>query len=378
MALNTQKFSVIVSNAVTAVQGAASVLVDFTVGSISLAYMQAVSAIALWLQGLALQIAALTRLATSTGNDVDTWLADFGFFRLSAVPATGTVTFSRLTPTQQALIPVGTSVQTADLTQEFFVIQDTTQAAYNASLNAYVIAAGTGSCNATVQAAVAGTAGNVASGLIAVLGSSVVGVDTVTNASAFTSGQTSESDTAVKIRFVLYLASLTQGTPAAVRNAALGVQEGARGFLTENQNYSGLPQNGYFYWIADDGTGFPSDAFVSETYAAIDRVRAIGTVFGVFKPVVVTANVVMGIKVTAGYTALTVTTQVAAAITAYINALNEAQTLDFLRLPQIAFDTTPGVANVPLANLTLNGGTADLTATGQQLVRAGAVTVTSI
>ena len=95
MAINTQSFGVIVQNAVTAVQGAARQLLDFTVGSVLRAVVEATAAMALWLQGIALQIASLTRFSTSNGPDADSWAADFNFPRLAAQAAQGSVIFSR-------------------------------------------------------------------------------------------------------------------------------------------------------------------------------------------------------------------------------------------------------------------------------------------
>lgn len=375
MALSTQSFKLIVSNAVAAVQGAASSLVDFTQGSISLAYVRASAGIALWLQALVLQTAALTRLATSSGSDVDTFLADFSFKRLGAAAATGTVTFARFTPTAQALIAPGKIVQTADGTQQFMVIADTGQAAWNAGLNAYVIAAGVSSCAATVQAVTAGSGGNVAAGLISVIGQSIVGVDTVTNAAPFTTGVNAQSDTAARASFAQYISNLTLGTLKACRNAVLQLQVGATCSITTNVNYSGIAQPGYFYAVCDDGSGTPSPAFLSACYAAIDAVRAEGTMFGVFAPVLVTANVAMTVTIAAGFTGATVRAQVNTAITAYINSLAAGALLQYSKLPQIAYDASAGVANVPLASLTLNSATADLTSTSAQLIRSGTIVI---
>jgi uncharacterized phage protein gp47/JayE len=373
VSINTQRFSVILSNAVASVQGAAATLIDFASGSVVLAIMQAVSAIALWLQAIALQVAALTRLATSSGSDVDTWLADYNFYRLPAVSATTSETFSRFTPTAQAVIQVGQTVQSADGTQSYTVIADTSQTAYNATLNAYVIPASVSSCTATIKAVTPGTGANVGAGLISVLGSSIPGVDTVTNALAVTNGFNAESDTAVKARFVLYIQSLTQGTKAACINAVLNMQLGASCAITENINYSGFAQPGYFYAVVDDGTGTPSPTFLSAAYAAIDAVRAEGTIFGVFAPVVVTANAGLTITVSTGYTLSAVKTLVGSAISQYINSLGAGATLPYTKLSQLAYGASPGITNVTA--VTLNGGTADVVATGQQLIRAGVMTI---
>ncbi|MFX8028091.1 baseplate J/gp47 family protein, partial [Acinetobacter baumannii] len=107
------------------------VLVDLTVGSVLRAIVEANAAVVVWLEGLLLQVLAITRAATSSGADLDSWVADFGVTRLPAVAATGIVTFSRFTTTQQVLVPVGATVQTADGTQQFTVTIDTTNPAYN-------------------------------------------------------------------------------------------------------------------------------------------------------------------------------------------------------------------------------------------------------
>ena len=71
MALTTKDFSTIVSDMVTAIQGAAAVLVDLTIGSILRATVEANAAVVLWLQGLILQLLATTRAATSNATDLD-------------------------------------------------------------------------------------------------------------------------------------------------------------------------------------------------------------------------------------------------------------------------------------------------------------------
>src|ERR1700750_2693829 len=104
--MQTYSFTQVVQNFATAVQGAAKKLLDFSTGSTLLAIGQAMAAVSLWLQGMILSLLAVTRAATSSGADLDSWFSDFGFTRLAANAASGQVTFSRFTPTAQALIPV--------------------------------------------------------------------------------------------------------------------------------------------------------------------------------------------------------------------------------------------------------------------------------
>lgn len=371
--VTTKSFTTIVSDMVTAVQGRASALVDFAIGSVLRAFTESVASVVVWLEGLILVLLTTTRASTSSGSDLDSFVADFGLTRLPAQAATGQVTFARFTATMQAVIPVGTTVQTGDGTQQFTVIADTTQSAYNAALNAYVIAAGAGSANATVQAATAGTGGNVVANTITVIAQALTYVDTVTNALAFTNGANAESDPALRARFVAYIASLSKATKAAILNAVLGLKIGAACALTENYAYNGTYQPGYFYAVVDDGSGSPGSTFLSSAANAIDAVRPFTVQFGVFAPIIVTANVSMTATIASGYDPVATKATAKAAVLAYLATLSMGQMLPYTRILQIAYDASPGITNI--TGLTINGGTSDLAATAQQRILAGTVSV---
>lgn len=373
MAITTQDFTTLVRNQVTAIQGAARVLVDLTIGSILRAIVEANAAVTLWLQGLILQLLAITRAATSSGADLDSWVADFGLTRLAAVAASGQVTFSRFTPSQQAVVAVGTTIQTGDGSQKFAVTLDTTNPAYNATLGGYVLAAGVSSINIPAAASTAGAGGNVSAGQLNTLTQAVPGVDTVSNSAAFINGTDAESDSALRVRFIAFVASLSKATKGAIGYAITSLKQGVTYTLIENLQYNGTTDNGYFYVVVDDGTGAPGSTFLSNVAKAIDAVRGVSIRFGVFAPVVVTANVGMTITTAAGYDHTTVVGLVGTALRSYINALLLGQTLTYSRLAQIAYDASPGVTNVTA--VLLNGGTADVTATTQQVIKAGTVTV---
>lgn len=371
--ITTQDFTTLVRNQVTAIQGAARVLVDLTVGSILRAIVEANAAVVLWLQGLILQLLAITRAATSSGADLDSWVADFGLTRLAAVAASGQVTFSRFTPTQQAVVPIGTTIQTGDGSQQFAVTLDATNPAYSASLGGYVLAAGVGSINIPVAAATSGVGGNVSAGQINTLTQALPGVDTVSNAAAFINGTDAESDTALRIRFIAYVASLSKATKGAIGYAITALKQGVTYTLVENQQYNGTTDYGYFYVVVDDGTGSPGSTFLSNVFNAIEAVRGVTIRFGVFAPQVVTANAGMTITTAAGYDHNAVVALVVAALQSYINSLTLGQTLTYSRLAQVAYDASPGVTNVTA--VTLNGGTADVAATSKQVIKAGTLAV---
>lgn len=372
--LQAKDFQTLVREQVAAIQGGTSkVLVDLSVGSILRSVVEAYSAVALWLQGLILQLLATTRAATSSGTDLDSWVADYGLTRLPASAASGVVTFSRFTPTQQAVVPVGAIVQTADGTQQYAVTVDTTNPAYNAALGGYVLAAGNASVNAPVLAVSVGAAGNASVNGINTLGQAIPGVDSVTNAAAFTNGADAESDAALRARFVAYVASLSKATKAAVGYAATSLKQGITYTLVENQQYNGTTQNGYFFLVVDDGTGYPSSTFLATVYNAIDAVRPVTSTFGVFAPVVVPANVGMTVTAAVGYDHIATASLVATALTNYINSLPLGTPLAWSRLAQVAYDASPGVTNV--SAVLLNGGTADIASTPKQVVKAGTISV---
>jgi uncharacterized phage protein gp47/JayE len=370
--LSTRDFTTLVRSMTAAIQARASSALDLSVGSVLRALVEAVSGLALWLESLVLAVLALTRAATSAASDLDSWMADYGVTRLAAAPAGGSVAFARFTATNQATIPVGTLVKTADGTQSFAVTIDTGNAAYSAALGAYVLAAGVSSLSVPVSAVIAGTAGNVLAGTVTTISAALPGIDTVTNPAAFTGGIDAESDAALRARFVLYIGSLSKATAGAVGSAIANIQQGLNYRIVENQDYNGATDDGYFYVVVDDGTGYPSSTLLSTVNNAIDAARALGVRFGVFAPVVVTADVTMALTSAAGTTHADVVAAVTTALQTAIDALPLGTSLPYTQLAAIAYGVT-GVANV--TGILLNGATADLAATVQQVVKAGTMVI---
>lgn len=402
---HTQSATTLLQNFVAAAQGACATLLDSTVGSILLAVGQATRNVVLWLQGLILQLFATTRLATSFGNDVDTFCVDFmqalpgsvtaalpnGSPRLPAVAATGAVTMARFTPANAAFIPasivtgdgLGANVQTLDGTQTFTVVADPNQSAYSPSLGGYVIPAGILSASATVQALNPGTAGNISAGTLSVLQTGISGVDTVVNPVGFNNGIERESDAALKARFPLFINSLAEGTFGAIANAIISLQQGLQYTISNNVDLNGVVDNGMVTVVIDDGSGSIPGSLVTLAQNAVHAVIAAGVRVGVYAATKVTVPVNMTITTAAGFVHATVVAQVAAAIAAYIGGLGLGNavsytgvapgiTLSYAKVSAIAF-SVPGVTDV--TNYTLNGGTADIVATGLQTIKPGTITV---
>ena len=378
--LPLQTFTALVQQFAAAAQGAATALLDFTVGSISRALAEGCASIALWLQWIAVQILQMTRAATSQGLALDSWMADFSMTRLPAVAATGPVTFSRFTASSAALISVGAQVKTADGTRTFAVVLDTTNSLWSAAQNGFLIPAGTASGTCTVQDVTmdasgnlsVGTAGNVAAGSISLLASAIPGIDTVTNPVAFMNGINAESDAAFRARFANYIQTRSLATDGAVAYAIQSVQSGLQFTIQEN-DAGGSYQPGNFVVTVDDGSGNPPSALLSAVYTAINAVRPVGSTFTVQGPGDLTANITFMLTTNPTGNKPNLVGPITTAIDTYVDTLAVGATLAFTRLAAVIYGVDPSIVNV--TSLEINGGTADIVPTQSQVVKVGTVVI---
>lgn len=365
--LPVRSFSSIVATAVAGAQSRAKALVDFSVGSVLLAVIEAVAGVSLWLQGLVLQVLLKTRAATSEADDLDSWMADYGLTRLGATAATGSVTFSRFTPSATApQIPVGATVRTNDNSTTFLVIADASNPRFNSSLGAYVMPAGIASISVPVASAVPGVGGNVVSGAISRITSALPGIDTVTNAAATSGGCAAEEDGDFRARFIDYLLGLARGDKYglsyALRSTGLAIQWR----LLEDQALDGTPLPGTFSVIADDGTGSPDDDFLATVRTAVESVRPLGIQAAVFGPTVTLATISMILTLADGYDEAAVMSQVQDSVKIGVNGLGLGNPLVYTRIAAWAYGVA-GVASV--SSILVNGGTADLAATPRTTIK---------
>jgi uncharacterized phage protein gp47/JayE len=370
--LSTLAFTDIVRGAAAAIQAGATALLSFTPRSILRAIVEAIAGVVLWLQGLIVYVLTLTRFATSVGADADSWAADFGFDRLAAVAATGNVTFTRFTTTTQSVVPFGTVLQTADGTQTFTVDTDPANSAYNLGLGGYVLPIGTATVTVGVTAQTPGSGGNVLASTITSMGVGIPGVDTVTNGSAFTDGLDAEPDISFYARFVLFIAALSKGTLAAIQSAIADVQQGLQDTVTENFDYNGTYDPGFFYVVATDSSGTPSSGLLNAIGSGIENTRAVGIRYAVFAPVVVNVNVSMTITSAIGLDHPTIVGNVGNALTAFLNSMPLGAGLPYTQLAAIAFGV-PGVVNA--SAILLNSGTSDIAGDPKSVIKAGTVSV---
>lgn len=364
----TKRHATIVADFAAGAQGASATPLDFTQGSIFLALAEATAGLGTWLQRLYIYALSVTRLVSSQGIWVDTFIAAFGMVRLGASFATGSVNFSRYSGTGNVTIPVGAQVATEDGSQVFQVVANLQNASYSAAAGGYVMLAGATTLAVPVQALVAGTGGNVAAQTITKI-RSPVSVDAVVNTAAFTNGQAAESDAAVKARFVLFIQSLARATRGALAYAIAALGLNLQSAFAEFQQRDGTPADGMNCVFVDDGSGNPSAATIAAATDAIGSYRAFGVRIGVFPATRLQANVALTMTIDAAYSQATVISAVVAALTTYINGLGMGTPLAFTRIADIAYSASAGVTNVTAVSL--NGATTDLVPTIGQTIKVG-------
>jgi hypothetical protein len=385
----------IVQQQTSQTQSTALNLIDFSVGSILLALLQANAGNTLWLQGLISSLLAVTRLSTSAGVDVDSFIQQVSLFRNPATAATGTVTFSRATTTQATTVPVGAIVSVSPSVNAvgtqtvnnltFVVTADTTNGNFNPVTNSYDIGIGIASIDVPVTCTTPGTIGNVSAGQINTLNTIILYVDTVTNGSPFTNGLNIQSDQSTKNSFVNYIQGLSRANKAgidfAVSQTMIDTGEAVERFNSvENFDPSGGSHPGFFYVAIDNGSGSASSQLIAQAIANVQLYRGFTINFNVIGPTVI--SVAMSFTITLitnpTETQTQVTNNIQTALIAFINTVPFNTVLPYSRLLEVIYDSDPNIFNV--TNLVVNGSDDDLTSTPTSIfiTTVGTITVSYI
>jgi uncharacterized phage protein gp47/JayE len=373
MQLSLQNFTTLVQGMAATVQASAEQMLDLTVGSTLRAMLEASASVALWMQWLILQVLQMTRAATSSGSDLDSWMADFSLSRLPSVAASGLVTFSRYSPAATALVPIGALVRTIDGSQTFSVVAEANMPGWNESLSGYFVGVGVNTLDIPVVAQTPGSGGNVQAGSLTVLATAISGIDSASNAAAFQNGVDAESDGAFRLRFQTFIASLSRATAGSIENAIVSVQQGLSYTIQENANSAGQFQLGEFAVYLDDGSGYPSNILLQAVRQAVDIVRPIGSTFAVLAPNVLQVSVSLTLTISSGSAFAGIAPSIVSAITTYIDAIPLGVGLPASRIVQVAYSASTDVVNV--TQVLLNGTAADIAGQACQVIKSGLIVV---
>jgi uncharacterized phage protein gp47/JayE len=360
MDIPTRSFTDIVRDMSAAVTASAGGLIDISVGSVLRAIIEANGAIVLWVQWLVLLTLQTTRAATSSGVDLDSWMADFSLSRLPAAVASGAVTFSRYSGTTSAFVPVGTTIKTQDGSVSFAVVVDSSNPTWQATLNCYCLAAGVMSIDLPISAILAGSEGNVLANTITVVASAVPGIDFLNNALATVGGEDPEIDAALRVRFANFFAARSRATLDAIGYAITLVGSNLDYFIQENVDASGNSRLGNMLIVVSDGSGSMSDSLLSSLATSIEAVRPIGTTFSIQPPQIIQVQVSLSIVLPAQLSTASTQAALQSSIANYINMRPIGSTLSITRISQLAYQTEPLIINV--SNVMLNDQAVDLAA----------------
>lgn len=360
-------FDQIVQDQQVALQASNPDLNNLTAGSPLLALIEANAGVGLFFQYLVWVTLLNTRMATSQGNDLDSFGAQFLFGRYPSVSATGLVLFTRFTSLNIAKVPVFSLLRTTDGALTFQVIADASNAYFNAPTNSYIIPAGVNNFSALVQCTLAGGAGNIQPNTLTRIASTIVGVSAVTNPAPFSNGVDNESDASYRTRFQSYINSLSRGTLLAISNAILNTQPGLTFTIQENiaADNSHLPGNLLIYY--DDGTGSPPAGLTLLLQQNVEAVRSAGVSFSLAPAFPVVVSIFFSTIFAQGYNKTALLGNLAIALETYINSIPVGQNLVFTRLYQVIYENAPGL--VEAYDLLINGVAADLTIQPNQVAR---------
>jgi phage-related baseplate assembly protein len=360
MNLPIRNFTDIVRDMSAGVTASAGRLIDISIGSVLRAIIEANAAVVLWIQWLVLLTLQTTRAATSSGSDLDSWMADFSLSRLPAASASGTATFSRFSGGATIFVATRTVIKTQDGSVSFAVTADPSNPAWQPILNAYCLAPGVMSLDLPITALISGQSGNVLASTVTVLASPVSGIDTINNAAPTSGGEDPESDPALRTRFANFFAARSRATLDAVGYAISLVGSDLGYVILENADATGNHRLGNMLIVVDDGTGSLTNTLLNSLALSIESVRPLGTTFSIQPPQIMPVLVVLSAQLPTTLSATVTQNLLRTAIETYIINVPIGGTLSLTRISQLAYQTEPRIINI--ANVTFNGRAIDLIA----------------
>lgn len=332
---------------------------DFTPGSIIRTMFEVVAVFVEFLQFLVEMAFNSFYTDTAEGDDLDNRIEDFDMERNESVSASGALTFqSDSAATETFIISAGTSVATQpDVfgnTIIFTLDDDVT------------FLSGALSATGVVTCSTPGVIGNVASGKITNITTSISGVDSVTNLAAFTNGATEESDDQVRKRIPIHLNGLQKGNEDGIKDAVFEV-DGITLVRMEENN----PQIGYITVYVSNESGVLTQEQIDAVGDAAEGAASFGIEVNVVTPTVEYVTISLDAEIDTTYYDLNL---VKADIQDSIDErVRTNPDLDLYLYDIILAATVQGVNNVK--NVKINNVASDYTVVGFKVIRLNDKTI---
>ncbi|PFP30267.1 baseplate J protein [Bacillus sp. AFS073361] len=299
-------------------------------------------------------VLALGFAETSEGEYLDMRASEHGVTRKAAVKAQGSVT---LTGPDGEVVPSGTRLQTES--EVFFV-----------TLADVTLTGGTATVNA--EAEEAGLAGNVAAGTITALApGDLYGIVSVTNALVFDGGADAEDDEALLARLLDRVRKpATSGNAAHYKQWALEVAGVGDAKVYPVWNGGGTVK----VVLLDTEKTAPAPSVVTAATDYIESQRPIGVTLTVVGATELAINVAATMTLASGADIADVQAQFTESLADYLKSVAfTGEQIRYTRIANLLIDV-PGV--IDYASLTVNGGTANILPTDEQVGVVGSVTLT--
>ena len=371
MAFQVKDFASITASCINWMKATTAKITDFNVGAVVRTMIEAIAAeIDELYQQMFIGIKEAIPVAVYNS---------FNFSALTATPAIGLVRVS-ITPSATAtLISAGTSFNVTGNPTMYVSTSDVT------------IAAGSTYGDVPIACAVAGSAGNQASGAAFTVSPAPSGLVSATNLSAIASGTDNETDDDRKVRFTAFVSSLNRGTIAALK---YGLQTAfltdASGNTIEHVATSSVVEP----WIADNtqpvglvncyihnGVGSTSGALVAQANKviygyydangnAVPGWKAAGVNVQVYAATETTVAVTAALTAVSGYDKPTLVIAVTSAINSYLLSLPIGQPALEAEIVTLAMNT------LGVANFVMTAPASDVAAAANVKLMPGTFTIT--
>lgn len=216
-------------------------------------------------------------LDSKYGENLDRFLVLFGFRRLAATYSTGFATFGRVSASDNDIrIPAGTQVKA--LIDDTSTIEATGDTVFSTTFDV-TLPAGDLTVVAPIRANLPGASGNVDTNTVTqFVGTTLLGITSVTNETPTTGGRDSETDEAFKVRFKTQIFRNLAGTRdqylALAVATAFTTKANVVGSVSRYQEYIQVPPvpDSDAYDVNNDGVNEPGDGLPSEYTTALSDV----------------------------------------------------------------------------------------------------------